>query len=145
MDNDQPVFIIVDDEPDMCWALENILKKRGWSSEHAFSAHDAMRLVESRRFDLAFVDAKLPDTDGIELARHIKMLDPAIRIVIISGFYYTDDPKVQKALEEGLICAFVAKPFFHDDILNAIKAAWRRNGDPHSGRNPVPEHLETLP
>jgi DNA-binding NtrC family response regulator len=104
-----------------------------------------MRLVESRRFDLAFVDAKLPDTDGIELARHIKMLDPAIRIVIISGFYYTDDPKVQKALEEGLICAFVAKPFFHDDILNAIKAAWRRNGDPHSGRNPVPEHLETLP
>jgi DNA-binding NtrC family response regulator len=126
MENQEPLFMIVDDEPDMCWALENILKKNGYQCEKALSGREAMQLVDRHKIHLAFLDVKLPDIDGLELARRIKSLDPDVGIIMISGFCYMDDPTIQKAIQEGLICNFVAKPFLHADILRTIKLARSR-------------------
>jgi DNA-binding NtrC family response regulator len=123
MGNQDPLFMIVDDEPDMCWALENILRKNGYRCEKALSGREAMRLLESHKFHLAFLDVKLPDIEGLELARRLKGVDPDVRIVMISGFCYMDDPAIQKAVQEGLICSFVAKPFLHEEIIRSIKLA----------------------
>ena len=67
-------------------------------------------------YRLAFVDAKLPDMDGLELARRLRHLVPEIRIVMVSGYFYRDDVAVQEAMAEGLICGFVAKPFDHQGV-----------------------------
>ncbi len=122
MENNEPLFLIVDDEPDMCWALEHILKKHGFQSEKAFSGREAMTLVKPDKFHTVFLDIKLPDMEGLELARLIKSVDPAVRIVMISGFCYRDDPIVQNALQEDLICCFIAKPFLHGEIIDSITA-----------------------
>ncbi len=123
MENQEPLFMIVDDEPDMCWALKNILKKSGYNCEKALSGREAMRLLKSQKFHLAFLDVKLPDIEGLELARRIKSVDSDVRIIMISGFCYMDDPAIQKAVQEGLICSFVAKPFLHEEIIKSIKLA----------------------
>ncbi len=115
------MFLIVDDEPNMCWALENLLKKEAIVSKQAKLAEDALRLMESNRFTMAFLDLKLPDMDGLELARRIKSIDPAVRIVMVSGYSYRDDEPMRLSLEEGLICDFIAKPFLHADIIRTIK------------------------
>jgi DNA-binding NtrC family response regulator len=120
MNGENDVFLIVDDEPDMCWALEHILKQNGLSSKKAFNGHEALELTEGNHFSLAFLDAKLPDMEGIELARQIRKRDPAVRIMMISGYFYRDDRAVQKAVAEGLIKGFIGKPFDHDEILRAI-------------------------
>ena len=114
-------LLIVDDEPDMCWALEHILEKNGFLTKKALSGGEALSLIESERFRLIFLDAKLPDIDGLELARQIRKIDPDIRIIIVSGYFYKDDMVIQKALEEGLIYGFIGKPFFHDEILKAVR------------------------
>jgi DNA-binding NtrC family response regulator len=114
------VFLIVDDEPDMCWALEHLLKKKGISSRRALSGQEALKLMESNRFALAFLDAKLPDMEGIELAKRIREIDPAVGIVIISGYYYEEDEIIQKAISDGSILGFIDKPFDHDQIFKAI-------------------------
>ena len=114
-------FLIVDDEPDMCWALEHILEKNGFLTKKALNGSEALSLIESERFQLIFLDAKLPDIDGLELAKQIRKIDPDIRIIIVSGYFYKDDVVIQKALEEGLIGGFIGKPFFHDEILKAVK------------------------
>jgi DNA-binding NtrC family response regulator len=135
MENQEPLFMIVDDEPDMCWALKNILKKSGYNCEKALSGREAMRLLKLQKFHLAFLDVKLPDIEGLELARRIKSVDSDVRIIMISGFCYMDDPAIQKAVQEGLICSFVAKPFLHEEIIKSIKlarsltASARANGD----------------
>jgi DNA-binding NtrC family response regulator len=123
MENQEPLFMIVDDEPDMCWALKNILKKSGYNCEKALSGREAMRLLKSQKFHLAFLDVKLPDIEGLELARRIKSVDADVRIIMISGFCYMDDPAIQKAVQEGLICSFVAKPFLHEEIIKSIELA----------------------
>ncbi len=123
MENQEPLFMIVDDEPDMCWALKNILKKSGYNCEKALSGREAMRLLKSQKFHMAFLDVKLPDIEGLELARRIKSVDSDVRIIMISGFCYMDDPAIQKAVQEGLISSFVAKPFLHEEIIKSIELA----------------------
>ena len=116
----QKEFLIVDDEPDICWAIENILKKIGLLSEKALNGREALQLVEQKRFRMAFLDAKLPDMEGLELARQIRKIDSGVRAVIVSGYFYKDDINIQNALKEDVICSFISKPFDHDEILKVI-------------------------
>lgn len=115
-------FLIVDDEPDMCWVLEQVLKESGHPTEKALSGKEALAILRTHRFPLVFLDAKLPDVEGLELARQIREIDPAMRIVLVSGYFYKDDGAIQAALQEGLISGFVAKPFLHDEIRKVIQS-----------------------
>jgi len=121
MKNADRLFLIVDDEPDLCWALENILKKNGFLSKKALNGRDALKLVNENRFELAFLDAKLPDIEGLELAKQIRKIAPFVRIVIVSGYFYRDDVGIQNAMTEGSISGFIDKPFDHNDILKVTQ------------------------
>jgi DNA-binding NtrC family response regulator len=123
MSGKKDLFLIVDDEPDMCWALEHILKINGFLSEKALNGQEALTLMKEGRFRVAFLDAKLPDMEGLDLAKELLNIDPAIHIVMISGYFYQDDDAVRKAMTEGLIKDFIGKPFDHDEILKVIKNA----------------------
>jgi len=120
MKNEDNKILIVDDEPDMCWALEQILQKNGFFTRKALSAKDALSIIETNRFRLVFLDAKLPDVEGFELARQIREKNPSTTIVIISGYFYKDGLEVQAALQQGLISDFISKPFNNDEIKKVI-------------------------
>ncbi len=114
-------ILIIDDEPDMCWALKHLLEKNGFLVTKAANGGEALDLLTSGSFHGAFLDAKLPDIEGLELARQFHEKAPQMRIMLISGYYYKDDAAVEKALAEGLICGFISKPFLHEEILKAVK------------------------
>ena len=114
-------ILIVDDEPDMCWALEHLLNGQGIATRKALSAQAALRLMETQRFACAFLDAKLPDMDGLELARRILAIAPATRIIMVSGYFYRDDVSIQDAICQKVISGFISKPFLQDEILKALK------------------------
>ena len=87
---------------------------------------EAIALTESNKFGMAFLDAKLPDIDGLELARKLRKTNAHLPIVIVSGYFYQDDPTIEGVLQEGLIDAFVGKPFDHDEIVSVITRYARR-------------------
>ena len=115
--------LIVDDEPGMCWALGHILRGSGIVSVTATTGEEALRLAERQRFRLAFVDAKLPDAEGLDLARRIREANPGVPIVLVSGYFYGDDPEVLQAAAAGVISGFLSKPFLHDEVLAIARAA----------------------
>ena len=119
-------ILVVDDEPDMCWILENIIRRTGFTCITVLSASEAMALTGSNKFSMAFLDAKLPDIDGLELARQIRRIHPRLPIVIVSGYFYQDDPSIEVSIQAGLIAAFIGKPFHHDEILSVITSFARR-------------------
>ncbi len=113
--------LIVDDEPDMCWVLHHVLTKKGFDALVALTAREALDLMVSSGFPLVFLDAKLPDMEGLDLAKQIRLLHPGTCIVMISGYFYKDDASVQKALESGLISGFMSKPFQNDEVLGIME------------------------
>ena len=123
MPNQQLICLIVDDEPDICWALEHILRKQGLRTRRALSAEQALREVQQRSYALALLDAKLPDMDGLELARRIRAIDPGVLMIVVSGYFYHDAPSIQEAQASKLIHDFVAKPFQHEEISRAVRKA----------------------
>jgi DNA-binding NtrC family response regulator len=126
MNEKQAPILVVDDEPEMCWILENIIRKTGLACMTALNAREAMALTKSNKFGMAFLDTKLPDIDGLELARKLRKTNAHLPIVIVSGYFYPDDPTIEGALQAGLIAAFVGKPFNHDEIVRIITHNARR-------------------
>jgi CheY-like chemotaxis protein len=115
--------LIVDDDPDVCWALGHLLRGLEVQCILAFDGQAALQIVRLNTLALALLDAKLSDIDGLELAQSIRIAQPGIPIVVISGYFYKDDPVIQEALERGLIHGFVEKPFLHTEVIQTVKHA----------------------
>ena len=119
----QGVVLIVDDDPDICWVLERLVESLKAPCIRAVDGQSALQAARLNRLALVLLDAKLPDIDGLELARQIRCAAPGIPIMLISGYFYKDDPAIQAALHQELIYGFVEKPFSHTEMKGAIAAA----------------------
>jgi len=113
-----PRILVVDDEPDMCWALESILRPTGFAVTTTTRGAEALELVSSNLYKLVFLDAKLPDLDGLQLASLIRQRSPKTAIVLISGYFYQEDPTIIEGLQNGLLIGFLAKPLDLTEILS---------------------------
>jgi CheY-like chemotaxis protein len=103
----------------MCWVLEAALAGLGYVVKTVGTARSAIASIADHAFLVAFVDARLPDMDGLRLAEELRGLRPAMRIIIISGYYLEDDARILKATREARIDGFLAKPFQIETILRA--------------------------
>lgn len=121
MKDRRPLVLIVDDEPDMCWVLTNLLGKDRFDLRVAQTGEAALKLVESNRFDFALLDVKLTDMDGLELAKRLKAVDGSVNIVMMSGYYYKDDVHIKEAIHDGFILAFISKPFVHEEVMGILQ------------------------
>ena len=117
------VVLVVDDDPDICWALDHLLGGLGAQCIRALDCQSALQAARLNRLALILLDAKLPDMDGLEVARQIRGVAPGVPIMLISGYFYQDDPAIQAALEQGLIRGFVEKPFSHTEVIETVKSA----------------------
>jgi DNA-binding NtrC family response regulator len=115
--------LIVDDDTDMCWTLALALARAGFGATSAGSAEQALALAARAAFAIAFVDARLPDMDGIQLIGELRRLLPALKTILISGYYFEDDPRVSAALAAACIEGFLAKPFRLDAVTAALALA----------------------
>ncbi|MFQ3171755.1 MAG: CheY-like chemotaxis protein [Oleispira sp.] len=111
-------ILVIDDEEDMCWAISHILKSQGQSVVTASSGEEACRKLSEGSYSLMFLDAKMPDMDGLDVARFANTLaHHKPKIIMISGYHYPNDPIICNAIEEGLITGFLSKPFTNEEIL----------------------------
>ena len=117
------VVLVVDDDPDICWALERVLGGLGAQCIRALDGRSALEAARGNRPTMSLLDAKLPDIDGLELARKLRMADPGIRVLVVSGYFYKDDPAIQAALEQRLIHGFIEKPYSHGEVNEMVKDA----------------------
>jgi len=81
------------------------------------TAAQALSSIQTERFDLYLLDARLPDLDGFELCRRMRAFDPHTPILFFSGAAYADELK--RGIEAGAD-AYVIKPDL-DGLLGSIK------------------------
>lgn len=129
MSETNPRILIVDDDPDMGWGLENILRPAGYAVTTTTSGTEALELATGNSYDMVFIDAKLPDLDGLELATLIHEKDPRTTIILVSGYFYEEDKTITEGLKTGLFAGFVAKPFNIEEIRRVARQALGRAGE----------------
>lgn len=116
-------ILIVDDNNDICLLLERFLTKQGYKTASALRGEDGLALVRKDFYELVICDFKLPDIDGLEILRRIKVISPKTAVIIITG--YSDVRVAVQAVKHGAY-DYVTKPLYPDEILYTIKSALER-------------------
>jgi CheY-like chemotaxis protein len=116
--NTLPHILVVDDEPIVGQLFKDALRERPCRVTAITDSFKALDLIKKRRFDLIFLDLKMPKLDGSELFRHIRELDHDTPVAIITG--YPDSELMVKALEQGPFLV-MKKPFRSSDILHIVR------------------------
>jgi two-component system response regulator HydG len=116
-------ILIVDDNNDICLLLERFLSKQGYKTASVQRGEDAITLLRKEAFELVICDFKLPDIDGLEMLRRIKVMHPTTAVIIITG--YSDVRIAVQTVKHGAY-DYVTKPLYPDEILFTIKGALER-------------------
>lgn len=103
----QFAVLCVDDDEDSRVMLGALLSFFHVEVKAVGNAFQALALIKSECFDLYLLDAWLPDIDGFELCRRLRMLDPFKPILFFSGAAYETDK--QKGIQAGAT-GYVVKP-----------------------------------
>lgn len=113
-------MLIVDDEPTICECLKDFFTVRGFSVTSAFSGEEALERLSDEAADVILLDILLPGLSGIEVLKHVKALNPQVRVVIVTGLDQ-DDLRTQ-ACRYGA-AAYITKPFdFSDETWSSVLA-----------------------
>ena len=104
-------ILIIDDEVDVGIFFKRLLQKKGYQLTVAVNGVEATKALKETTFNVAMVDLKLPDTDGLTLLQQIKSVQPACEVIIMTG--YSTTRTAVKAIQLGAF-DYLEKPF--DDI-----------------------------
>ena len=111
-------ILIVDDDESIRTVLSTILSDEGYSVDMARTGKEAVKKSNTKLYNLALIDIRLPDTGGTTLLARIKKASPRMRKIIITGY-----PSLQNAvdaLNKGAD-AYVMKPFDMRKVLATIE------------------------
>ena len=119
-------ILVVDDEPAIARGCHRILAGAGYEVESAVSGQEGLRRAIEGKFDLVLADLKLPDLDGMELVRVLRIERPDVAVVIITGYRSVDS--AMEAVRLG-VSDYIEKPFTPDQIIGSIGRALSAVGE----------------
>jgi len=116
----QPIALIIDDEPDIRELLELTLNRMDVSTRSAENCKHAQHLLQNHPFDLCLTDMRLPDGNGLELVDYIQKNYPNLPVAVITA--HGNMESAVQALKSGAF-DFVSKPVELHDLRNLVSTA----------------------
>ena len=113
---------IVDDDPSMLRATENLLDAHGFATKGYSSAEEFLGAVPTNQIDCLLLDIHLGGLSGIELRQQLRSSHPTLPVIFMTAL--DDDAVRQQALETGC-AACLSKPFTAQQLLDAIEKGCR--------------------
>ena len=136
----QPRILVVDDEAVIREAVKRILEQEGYQVITATSGHTALEKVQNDDFTVVISDLKMPGMGGMEVLKSIKILQPDVPVIIITG-YATVETAVD-AIKNGAF-DYLSKPFTPPQVKELVNKAIEQrklSGEGGSLGNPLNEH-----
>ena len=115
---EKQIILVIDDEMDITLLFRRMLEEEGYKILTANNGVDSLKILETEKPDLIFLDLKLPDMDGIKILHLIKKRDKNIEVIIITG--YGALKTVRQAMALGAY-DYITKPPDFDNILALVK------------------------
>lgn len=120
----KPTILVVDDEDLIRWSLSERLRTEGCTVVEAEDGRRALERVDEH-VDLAVLDYRLPDTDGLTLLRRLKARYPRLLAMFLTA-YATPETAMQ-AVDAGAF-NLARKPFDLDEIALMVRGALEASG-----------------
>ena len=134
-------ILVIDDDESMRKLLIMTLESRGYSVDTAKDGKEAVRKSTSNFYNLALVDLRLPDMDGIELLTAMKETTPTMMKVIVTGY-----PSLENAIEAVNKGAdgYILKPVKTEQLLSTVQEHLRKQREAKIySEEKVKEFIET--
>lgn len=112
--------LLVDDEVAYLEVLSKRLTHRGFKVATASSGEEAIRTFRNQDFDIAVVDLKMEDMDGIEVLKILKRMDPTLHVIILTG--HGSERAARDGIAHGAF-DYLIKPVGLDPLIERIHAA----------------------
>lgn len=116
-------ILIVDDEPDICRALEFLLKGGDYAVSSATSGEAAIEKLKTESFDVVLTDLKMGRVDGMQVLEKTKDITPDTPVIMMTAFASVES--AIEAMKKGA-SDYVVKPFLNEEIKLTIKKVIER-------------------
>jgi len=110
-------ILVIDDEDTLRYFLRLHLQEQGYQVAEAADGQTALRLINKNKFDLALVDLRLADMDGLDIVRHLRKVSPPTSVIILTA-HATLDSAIE-ALRQGAH-DYLTKPFETAELLTSV-------------------------
>ena len=115
--------LIVDDQISVIESFREILRIKDYEVIGFEGGKAAIESIEKGKYDIAFVDLRMPEMDGIEVLKKIKEKDPSIEVIIVTA--YASEESFANAITLGAM-EYLRKPFLMGEVYALADRALRK-------------------
>ncbi len=116
----QEELLVVDDEPQMLIAINETLRRSGYSVTTAGSGMEALRKLKDKYFRLVITDMRMPEVSGLDLLRKVRNLAPQTPVILLTA--YGTIQNAVDAMRHGAY-DYLLKPFSSESLENVVRRA----------------------
>jgi DNA-binding NtrC family response regulator len=134
-------ILIVDDDENIRKTMKAILEDEGYIVDWAATGKDAIKKTNEKTYNLALLDIRLPDMEGVDLLKLLKDNVPRTRKIMVTGY-----PSMQSAINalNESADAYLVKPVDVAKLLDTVKEQLQlREDEKHFSEQKVAEFIET--
>jgi DNA-binding response OmpR family regulator len=117
-------LLLVDDEEGFVNVLAKRISRRNIDVTAAFSGAEAIQALRGREFDVAVLDLKMEDMNGLEVLKILRIMDPKLAVIMLTG--HGSAEAAQKGIELGAY-AYLTKPCELKELLPKILQAYQQS------------------
>jgi len=119
---DKQKVLVVDDQNGIRVLLAEVLGNEGYLTLQASNGKTALEIVKNEAPDLVLLDMKIPGMDGLDILKHIRQINPHIKVIMMTAYGELD--MIKEAMELGALMHFT-KPFDIDELRQAVNRELR--------------------
>ncbi len=110
-------ILVVDDEKTLRHFLRLHLEEQGYQVSEAADGKTALKLIDNNSFDVALVDLRLTDMNGLDVVRHLRRVAPTTSVIILTA-YATLDSAIEALRQDAH--DYLTKPFDTTELLASV-------------------------
>jgi len=114
-------ILVIDDNETIRKSFSLALEDTEYQVDIAESGEKGIEKEQEGKYDLIFLDLKMPGFNGVETLREIRKIDPDVPIYIVTAFYNTFSVQLVSARDDGLSFEVLQKPIDRDQVLTVTK------------------------
>jgi DNA-binding NtrC family response regulator len=133
--------LVIDDEEGIRKSLKAILEEKGCLVDTAENGQEAIAKSKTRFYNLALIDIRLPDMDGVKLLTSMSETTPKMVKIIVTGY-----PSLENAIEavNNGADGYIVKPFTMEQLLNTVREYLRKQQEAKKySEEKVKEYIES--